>query len=234
MHISKYTDGDETRHSLSQYNNLLSKLDLSYLVSKFQYEVIQGNWYKAEDSFHKILSNLPDLTSYYLESLSRTGLSNDDLYALEDNINSARAKKLIDIALDHNGLPQLTQYIKENKNSTKDDQSMIINYEDYPLQKFDDFLEFIKPDYKSRDYLLSWFEYWKSKAKKSDIIKYIWSNLKIGIYYIKTKVYYLTLFMRLQEVLKVKILHLIFSLKPNRRKVDGFIIMNLQNNVLSV
>lgn len=178
MHISKYTDGDETRHSLSQYNNLLSKLDLSYLVSKFQYEVIQGNWYKAEDSFHKILSNLPDLTSYYLESLSRTGLSNDDLYALEDNINSARAKKLIDIALDHNGLPQLTQYIKENENSTKDDQSMIINYEDYPLQKFDDFLEFIKPDYKSRDYLLSWFEYWKSKAKKSDIIKYIWSNLK--------------------------------------------------------
>ncbi|WP_019459208.1 dsDNA nuclease domain-containing protein [Acinetobacter sp. GG2] len=178
MHISKYTDGDETRHSLSQYNNLLSKLDLSYLVSKFQYEIIHGNWYKAEDSFHKILSNLPDLASYYLESLSRTGLSNDDLYAIEDNINSARAKKLIDIALDHNGLPQLTRYIKENENSTKDDQSMIINYEDYPLQKFDDFLEFIKADYKSRDYLLSWVEYWKSKAKKSDIIKYIWSNLK--------------------------------------------------------
>lgn len=178
IHISKYTDGDETRHSLLHYSDLLSKLNLSCLVSKFQYEVIQGNWYKAEDSFHKILSNLPDLTSCYFEALSRTGLSNDDLYALEDNVNTTRAKKLIDIALNHNGLSKLTQYIKENGNSTKDDQPTIINYEDYPLQKLDDFLEFIKSDYKKRDYLLSWIEYWKSKAKKSDIIKYIWNNLK--------------------------------------------------------
>ena len=38
MQISKYTDGDETRHAISQYTNLLSKLNLSCLTSKFQNE----------------------------------------------------------------------------------------------------------------------------------------------------------------------------------------------------
>ncbi len=183
--ILEYTDGKETRNALPQYTDLLAKLNLSCLISKFQYEVIHGDWRNAEKSFHIILSNLPDLSSRYFEALSRTGLSNDDLYALENNTNSTQAKLLIKNSLDHNGLTQLHKYNKEVNNSKKDDKPNFINYENYPLEKFPDFLKLVKSDYKNRDHLLSWMEYWKPKVKKTEFIKYVWNYIKDNNSYYK-------------------------------------------------
>jgi hypothetical protein len=53
-----------------------------------------------------------------------------------------------------------------------------ISYEDYPLEKFPELLTWIKSDYKNRDHLLPWMEYWKPKVKKSDFIKYVWNYIK--------------------------------------------------------
>ncbi|MBF7691502.1 dsDNA nuclease domain-containing protein [Acinetobacter pollinis] len=176
--ISEYTDGDETRHALPQYTKLLSNLNLSCLISKFEWEVENGSWYKAENSFHQILSKLPKLSSHIWESICRTGLSQGDLYALQNNLDIERAKELINITLDHNGMVDLPNDIKETKNSSENETPSLINYEAYPLEKFPDFLKFIKSDYKNREYLLPWMEYWKPKAKKTDFIKYIWNDLK--------------------------------------------------------
>src|SRR5690606_35020237 len=176
--ILEYTDGKETRHALPQYTKLVSSLNLSCLTSKFEWEVQNGDWYNAENSFHLILSNLPQLSSPVWESICRTGLSPDDLYALQDNSNIDRAKELINIALDHNGMEDLPKYTKETKNSSKNEIPNPINYEAYPLEKFPDFLTWIKSDYKNRDHLLLWMEYWKPKVKKSDFIKYVQNYIK--------------------------------------------------------
>ena len=178
MQISKYTDGDETRHAISQYTNLLSKLNLSCLTSKFQNEVMLGDWYESEKSFQKILSNLSNLSSDVFSALCRTGLSKDDLYALQNNLDIEHAQELIKIALNYNGLMQLPENIKEDNYSYKEDKLTVIDYEDYPLEKFTDFLKFVKSDYKNRDHLLSWIKYWEYKAKKPDFIKYVWNDLK--------------------------------------------------------
>lgn len=178
MQISKYTNGDATSHAISQYTNLLSKLNLSCLTLKFQNEVMLGDWYNAENSFHQTLSNLPKLSSPVWESICRTGLSQDDLYALQDNSDIDRAQELINIALVYNGIEKLPEYIKETTNPSKNEMPNTINYEVYPLEKFTDFLKFIKSDYQNREYLLPWMEYWKPKAEKTDFIKYIWNDLK--------------------------------------------------------
>lgn len=176
--ILEYTDGKETRHALPQYTKLLSSLDLSCLTSKFEWEVQNGDWHNAENSFHQILSNLPNLSSPVWESICRTGLSQDDLYALQNNSDIDRAKELINIALDHNGMENLPKYIKKTENSSTNEIPNTISYEDYPLEKFPDFLTLVKSDYKNRDHLLPWMEYWKPKVKKSDFIKYVWNYIK--------------------------------------------------------
>lgn len=176
--ILEYTDGKETRHALPQFTKLLSSLNLSCLTSKFEWEVKNGDWHNAENSFHHILSNLPNLSSRVLESICRTGLSQDDLYALQNNSNIDRVKELSNIALDHNGMESLSNYNKDAKNSSKDEIRNTISYEDYPLEKFPELLTWIKSDYKNRDHLLPWMEYWKPKVKKSDFIKYVWNYIK--------------------------------------------------------
>lgn len=178
VHILEYTDGKGTRHALSQYTKQLSNINLSCLVSKFECEVENGEWSNAEESFHKILINLPNLSSPILESLCRTGLSQEDLYALQKNLNTNRANELIQIALSYNGLNELPEYFQKNKESFKDEVINPINYEDYPLEKFPDFLTWVKSDYKNREHLLLWMDYWKSKGQLSDFIKYVWSEIK--------------------------------------------------------
>lgn len=176
--ILEYTDGKETRHALPQYTKLLSNLNLSCLTSKFEWEVQNGDWSNAENSFHQILSNLPKLSSRVWESICRTGLSQDDLYTLQNNSDIDRAKELINIALDHNGMENFPKYNKEIENSSTNEIPNIINYDDYPLERFPDFLTLVKSDYKNRDHLLPWMEYWKPKVKKSDFIKYVWNYIK--------------------------------------------------------
>lgn len=174
----EYTDGKETRHALPQYTKLLSSLNLTCLTSKFEWEVKNGDWHNAGNSFHHILSNLPNLSSHVWKSICRTGLSQDDLYALQNNSDIEHAKELINIALDHNGMENLPKYIKKTENSSTNEIPNTISYEDFPLEKFPDFLTWIKSDYKNRDHLLPWMEYWKPKVKKSDFIKYVWNYIK--------------------------------------------------------
>jgi hypothetical protein len=170
FNVCDYTDGDHTRHALSDIARLCAKFNVSAITSKYNQEVNDGEWFNADTSFEYFLQ-YTDLSSMYAKVLCFTGLTNDQLkiikYRAVDGDLSAQVileelkKSGIDFSVDES----------KKKDIAKDESKL--NPADYLPSQFDILLA-CRP---SKNFYLKWYNFWLARGEESELVTHLYQIL---------------------------------------------------------
>lgn len=175
FNISKFTDGDETRHSLSIMSEMLAKLSPSVLASKYDQEVQNGEWYDADTS----LSALLDQTNFNSRTVGRFCLT-----GLSDKCHRLIAKK---IEMGDKGAEAVLTNIQKslgiNIKSEEETKSNIIKEKIdidpalYPPNQLVELERALAGKYSTRIFWLQWYSYWVDHGSEQELLNIISNSL---------------------------------------------------------
>lgn len=170
--ITEYTDGDETRHAHRHVSELLARLGIKRLALQYGEESRKGNWHRADGALSALVE-FGDLSSDVAASLARTGLPPAALTQLSDRAKGgeSRAQVLIVEALAHLGADATSYSEREHGGSSHELKNFEDSPADYPPERYEELRAAMSGMYGQRDYLLTWFEYWKSMGRESDLLR---------------------------------------------------------------
>lgn len=172
FNISKFTDGDETRHSLSIMSEMLAKLSPSVLASKYDQEVQNGEWYDADMS----LSALLEHTNFNSSTVGRfclTGLSDKchRLIAKKTEIGDKRAETVLTNIQKFLGIDLISQ--EEETKSNISNEKIDIDPTLYPPDQLVELEKALAGKYSTRIFWLQWYSYWVDHGREQELLHVI-------------------------------------------------------------
>jgi len=168
--ITRFTDGSGTRHIPSSASELLAKLDRAALATRYDEQVMNGEWHDANASMKHLLASASQATPALI-ALAKTGLSQEE-YGSPTGTNGILAQ-VASVACTHQGGLSASHAEPGHPPATEDGETKV-NFSDYPPRAFDKLiaeLEDKRGVYGST--LHNWFLYWKAKGKSSALVKYV-------------------------------------------------------------
>lgn len=170
FNISNFTDGDETRHSLSEMANLLARLNAPTLVSKYNQEIHDGEWYDADDSLSKFLKN-SDFDQPITKRLCLTGLPHECYKTITDKAREGNdsAKLILDEIKNLLNMEVIEKTLEENNKAF--DKDIDIDPSLYPPNKLEELNEALKARYGTRKFWVKWYEFWVIQGKEQELIE---------------------------------------------------------------
>ena len=174
FNISNFTDGDETRHSLSIMSEMLAKLSPSVLASKYDQEVQNGEWYDADMS----LSALLDYTNFNSSTVGRfclTGLSDKCHRLIAKKADSGDQNAKVILTNIQNFLA--TDLIPQEVETKYDTFSENIDIDPalYPPNQLVELEKALVGKYSTRKFWLQWYSYWTDHGREQELL-YVISN----------------------------------------------------------
>lgn len=172
LHVSEFTDGDETRHSLSYLTSLLAKLNPQTLASKYNQELKEGEWYDSDDTLLKLVNNA-DFNSSIVSHLYKTGLSRDCYKVLHQGERSKEqnATQLAGEIEDLLGISIASLMERKNSDSGESTDKITFHPSDYPPNKFEELTEELRKSFSSGKFWKIWYEYWSEQGKEAELLK---------------------------------------------------------------
>ena len=172
LNISKFTDGDETRHSKHSVSSILARLSPQTAASKYDQELKDGEWYYAEDTIEKLIEvsslSSPILKRLYLTGLHlecnqkiSLGIADNDEHATEI---SKRIETILGVKL---GKPT------DEDQMEGDDFGEKINIHpiDFPPEKYMDLVATLKGKFSTAEFWKSWYFFWVEQGQELNLLK---------------------------------------------------------------
>lgn len=161
--IENITDGG-TSYSKRVLMRLFCKYSYEYVSKYYNHFLDTEQWYNAEECLNEILENV-DKSDEMVNFLLSTVTSDVPFLKLaQDDIRIQEHKKLVGRTL----LKEKHKYSSSNDFINK--ETTIFNYEDYPVNRLDEFIE--KLDYTNETCLLDWLKHWRGRGQDEMILNY--------------------------------------------------------------
>lgn len=174
FNISKFTDGDETRHSKHSISSLLARLNPQTAASVYEQELNDGEWYYAEETILRLLERC-DFSSPITKHLYLTGLHSDCYQILREKVEQENSQAIHIIHEIENGLGIEVQNMAEDKRSSTDklDEKITLQPSDYPPDKFEELTVALKGKYSTGEFWKTWYKYWCVQGKESELLQHL-------------------------------------------------------------
>lgn len=165
--ISNFTDGDETGHALNEMNSLLAKLSPGTLASKYNQEILDGEWYEGEGSLKGLLKE-SDFNSVSEKALCLTGLGEDvnDIVVSKARESNAEAIQIVEklSALLNYDITEETAEILESSSTSNPEEDIDIST--YPPDKIYELDKATQGLFGLKDFWLKWYNYWVKNGEE--------------------------------------------------------------------
>lgn len=171
--ISAFTDGDETRHSKHSLSGLIAKLSPMTMLSKYEQEVRDGEWYYANETLTCLLEKT-DLSSPFVQTLYLTGLEdeqNQKVYQAGED-GEVEAKLLTSKILEMFGCESIQDH-KKKDSPTTESEDIDIAVEDYPPEHLLELDAALSGKYSTRKFWRKWYVYWQDNGKEKELVEYL-------------------------------------------------------------
>lgn len=172
--ISKFTDGDETRHAEHYIPSLLAKLNPQTTASIYNKNLVDGEWYYAEEAFFSLLKQC-NFSSPITRHLFLTGLHSSCYKILTTHLENgdANAIKIREDVEDLLGIN--VQSVPKKKHSTADEygEKITLLPLDYPPEQFEELVIDLKGKYSTSDFWKTWYKHWREKNKEYELLQYL-------------------------------------------------------------
>jgi len=174
FNISKFTDGDETRHSKHSISSLLARLNPQTAASVYEQELSDGEWYYAEETILRLLERC-DFSSPITKRLYLTGLHSSCYQILREKIEQENSPAIHIRDEIESLLGIKVQNMAEDKRSSTDelDEKISLQPSDYPPNKFDELTEALKGKYSASEFWKAWYKYWCDQGKECELLQYL-------------------------------------------------------------
>jgi len=180
FNISEFTDGDETRYAKNRVSSLLSPLIPQTAASKYDQELIDGEWYYADETLEALIENA-DLSLPITIQILLTGLKEHIYKPLIEKaeLGDSNAKTLK--AQVENLLGKKIETIKDDRysGSNKYSEKIEINPLDFPPNKFLQLIEELKGKYETKEFWINWYQHWIRHEQESELLENILPNISI-------------------------------------------------------
>ena len=172
FNISDFTDGDETRHSKHSISSLLAKLNPQTAASVYEQELSDGEWYYAEETIYRLLERC-DFSSPITKCLYLTGLHSSCYQVLKEKIEKREPHAICIADEIERFLGLHVQKTVEEKQPlpNESDEKILVKSSDYPPEKFEELTVLLKEKYSAREFWKTWYTYWCTQGKESDLLK---------------------------------------------------------------
>lgn len=174
FNISKFTDGDETRHSKHSISSLLARLNPQTAASVYEQELSDGEWYYAEETILRLLERC-DFSSPITKYLYLTGLHSSCYQILREKIEQENPQA-IHISDEIESLLGIKfQNMAEDKRSSTDelDEKISLQPSDYPPDKFEELTAALKGKYSTSEFWKTWYKYWCDQGKECELLQHL-------------------------------------------------------------
>lgn len=178
FNISKFTDGDETRHSKHSISSLTTKLNPQTAASIYDQELSDGEWYYAEETIQCLIEKC-DLSTSIAERLFLTGLPSSCHLALrkQNKLGNIHATKIASRIEELLGI-DVFENLKEIQTETDEfDEKITLNPADYPPDSFERLSEDLKETISSRRFWKCWYIYWRDQGKEAELIQQLMPHI---------------------------------------------------------
>lgn len=174
FNISKFTDGDETRHSKHSISSLLAKLNPQTAASIYDQELRDGEWYYAEETIQRLIEQ-SDLSAPITKQLFLTGLPSScyEIIRTKRELGDANATDIASHIKKLLGIDVLDQSNENTNNSEEFDEKITLNPADYPPESFEKLSEDLKGKISTGKFWKRWYQFWIDQDRESDLIQHL-------------------------------------------------------------
>ncbi|MDR9767196.1 ATP-binding protein [Shewanella baltica] len=172
FNISKFTDGDETRHSKHSISSLLARLNPQTAASVYEQELSDGEWYYAEETILRLLERC-DFSSPITKHLYLTGLQSSCYQILREKIEQENPQAIHMNDEIESLLGIKVHNIAEDKRSSTHelDEKVLLQPSDYPPDKFEELITALKGKYSTSEFFKTWYKYWCAQGKECELLQ---------------------------------------------------------------
>ncbi|EMR12055.1 hypothetical protein MPL1_12341 [Methylophaga lonarensis MPL] len=174
FNISKFTDGDETRHSKHSISSLVAKLNPQTAASIYDQELRDGEWYYAEETIQRLIEQ-SDLSALITKQLFLTGLptSCHETIRKKRDLGDANATDIASNIKNHLGIDVLDQHDENTKKPDEFDEKITLNPADYPPESFEQLADDLRGKISTGKFWKRWYQFWLDQDKESDLIQHL-------------------------------------------------------------
>lgn len=172
FNISKFTDGDETRHSKHSISSLLARLSPQTAASVYEQEISDGEWYYADETILRLLERC-DFASPIIKSLYLTGLHSSCYPVLREKIEKGEPQAIclaneLEVIRGSN-----VQYNAGELSSSTDklDEKDLLQLSEYPPSKFEELTAALNGKYSTSEFWKTWYKYWCTQGKEHELLQ---------------------------------------------------------------
>lgn len=171
FNISKFTDGDETRHSQHSISSLIANLNPQTTASIYEQELRDGEWYYSEETILKLLERA-DFSSPITKHLYLTGLPSSCNQLLKEKVlqNNFHAIQIESAVKNSIGI-ELSKTDSQDEKANEFDEKITLQPSSYPPDKFKDLVDALKDKYSNREFWKSWYSYWVEQYQEPALLK---------------------------------------------------------------
>lgn len=172
FNISKFTDGDETRHSKHSISSLVAKLNPQTAASIYDQELSDGEWYYAEETIQRLIERC-DLSTPIARHIFLTGLPSScyNFLCKQLEIGKDEAVEIKSKIKDSIGITFLETLNKKPTKADEFDEKITLDPADYPPDSFEQLTEDLKGKISSRKFWKRWYKYWLELGKEHELVK---------------------------------------------------------------
>ncbi|HRL26207.1 MAG TPA: ATP-binding protein [Alcaligenes sp.] len=172
FNISKFTDGDETRHAENFISSLLARLNPQTAVSIYQQQLIDGDWYHAEETILRLIEK-SEFSSLMTKSLYLTGLPSSCYQVLREKIEAGNSQGVLLANEIENLLGINIKNIDEEKKPEVDifNEEILLQPSDYSPEKYEELVAELKGKFRTSGFWENWYKYWCAQGREHDLVQ---------------------------------------------------------------
>lgn len=171
FNISKFTDGDETRHSKHSISSLLAKLNPQTAASIYDQELSDGEWYYAEETILRLLEKC-DFSSPITKHLFLTGLHSSCYQMLKVNVENGdlHATHIANETATCIGI-DIKEITTDKSTADEFDEKITLQPADFPPEKFQELSLALNGKISTSSFLKNWYKYWCDHGQEDALLK---------------------------------------------------------------
>lgn len=179
FNISKFTDGDETRHSKHSISSLVAKLNPQTAASIYDQELSDGEWYYAEETIQRLIERC-DLSTPIARHIFLTGLPSSCYNFLCKQLETGKdeAVEINSNIKESLGITFLETLNKKPTKADEFDEKITLDPADYPPDSFEQLAEDLKGKISSRKFWNRWYKYWLELGKEHELVKQLMPHIQ--------------------------------------------------------
>ncbi len=182
LSVKVYTDGDETKHLVRVLGDIISKYETDLLFSHYNWLVSHNESYNAQELINSIIEN-SDLSDPMNISLVKNNLDYKGLSLLRKRAKTDGSARdlLSSIGQPIDERSQLNNCDKTEEKSSALKYHDLPDPEEFPPEKFRDYMNLAKFNFYSKDIVEIWIRYWMNTPQKVLAYESLKSELERGM-----------------------------------------------------